>query len=133
MNESIHTIFFAQAIGLYLLIIAIVMLTRASYYQGILTHLKVGSSTVVVTAAFGLVLGILIVLTHNLWISESEVLITLVGWFLLIKSICWLSFPEFMVKMAHKMYSGWGYYAVAILAGVIGVILCAHGFYLFMK
>ena len=133
MNESIHTIFFAQAIGLYLLIIAIVMLTRASYYQEILTHLKVGSSTVVVTAAFGLVLGILIVLTHNTWILESEVLVTLVGWGLLIKSICWLSFPEFMVKMAHKMYSGWGYYAVAIFAGVIGVILSAHGFYLFMR
>jgi hypothetical protein len=133
MNEAIHTILFAQAIGLYLLIIAIIMITRASYYQDILTHLKVGSSTVVVTAAFGLVLGILIVLTHQIWNFESEVLITLIGWILLIKSICWLSFPDFMVKMAHKMYSGWGYYAAAIFTGIIGVILSAHGFYLFMR
>lgn len=133
MNESIHTIFFAQAMGLYLLIIAIIMLARASYYQAILTHLKVGSSTVVVTAAFGLIVGIIIVLTHNVWIMESEVLVTLLGWALCIKSICWLSIPEFMVKMAHKMYSGSGYYVAALLTGVIGVILSAHGFYLFMK
>lgn len=133
MNESIHTIFLAQAIGLYLLIVAIIMLTRVSYYQEILTHLKAGSSTVVVTAALGLIMGIIIVLTHHVWTTESEVLVTLVGWFLLIKSICWLSIPEFMVKLTHTVYSGWGYYVAAILAGVIGVVLCAHGFYLFMR
>lgn len=133
MIESIHTIFLAQAIGLYLLIIAIIMLTRASYYQEILTHLKVGSTTVVVTATLGLILGIIIVLSHNIWIRESEVLITLIGWFLLIKSIFWLSFPEFMVRITHQLYGGRGYYVAALIAGVLGVTLCAHGFYLFMS
>ena len=131
MNESLHTLFLAQAMGLYLLITAIIMLARASYYQELLTHLKVGSSTVVLTGSVGLILGIIMILTHNIWITESEVLVTVVAWLVFIKSILWLSFPESMVKCAQKMYSGWGYYLVAIIAGAMGITLMAHGFHLF--
>lgn len=131
MHESLHTLFLAQAVGLYLVIIAIIMLARARYYQDLLTHIKVGSSAIVVAATLGLILGIMLVLVHNLWLWESEVLITIFAWCLLIKSILWLSFPEFMVNLTHKVYSGPGYYAVAIIAGLIGIVLMAHGFFLF--
>lgn len=132
MNESLHTIVLAQIMGLYLLIIAIIMIARAGYYRELLTHLKVGSSSVTVGATFGLILGITLVIIHNIWTRESEVLITLIGWFLLVKSVLWLSFPECMMNCTQKMYSGWGYYLVAIIAGIIGIILIAHGFHLFM-
>jgi hypothetical protein len=132
MEESFHTLFYAQIIGVYLIITSIVMLTRADYYREMLTHIKEGSSTVVVAAIFGLILGIFLVFTHNIWIMESEVLVTLVAWSLLIKSVLWLSFPEFMVKVTHKVYSGSGYYLVAITVGLIGFILTTHGFYLFV-
>lgn len=131
MHESLHTIFFAQGIGLYLVIVAIIMLSRATYYQEMLTHLKVGSPTIVLAATLGLIIGILLVLVHNIWIWESDVLITLIAWFLVIKSVLWLAFPECMVNYTQKVYSGWGYYLVAIIAAIIGIILLAHGFYLF--
>ncbi|MBL7478436.1 hypothetical protein [Legionella bononiensis] len=131
MHESLHTLFFAQGIGLYLIIIAIIMLTRAAYYQEMLTHLKVGSATIVVAATIGLIIGILMVLVHNIWIWESDVLITLIAWLLVIKSVMWLAFPECMVKYTEKVYSGWGYYLVAIIAAIIGIVLLAHGFFLF--
>lgn len=132
MEESLHTLFLAQVVGLYLIIISIIMLSRASYYRKILTHIQSGSSTAVVAATFGLILGLMLVCVHNIWIFESEVLVTLVAWFLLIKSVLWLAFPECMVNATHKLYSGWGYYAVAIIAGVVGVVLIAHGYFLFM-
>ena len=132
MDEQLHTLFLAQAMGLYLFITAIIMLARATYYRELLTHINVGSSSIVLAGSVGLILGILLVLVHNMWTWESEVLVTLVAWFLLIKSILWLSFPEGMVKCAQKIYSGWGYYLVAIIAGIIGVTLMAHGFYPFM-
>lgn len=132
VHESLHTIVLAQIIGLYLLIIAIIMIARAGYYRELLTHLKVGSSSVTVGATLGLILGISLVIVHNIWIWESDVLITLIAWFLLIKSILWLSFPECMMNCTQKMYSGWGYYLVAAIAGIIGITLVAHGFHLFM-
>jgi hypothetical protein len=131
MNDSLHSLFLAQALGLYLLIVAIIMLARAGYYRNMLTHLKADSPTVVIVATVGLIVSIPLVLVHNIWIWESEVLITLIVWFLLIKSVLWLSFPECMVNLSQKIYSGWGYYAVAIIAGIIGILLINHGFYLF--
>lgn len=132
MNESLHTIILAQIIGLYLFIVAIIMITRAGYYRELLTHLKAGSSAVTVGATLGLILGIIMVVIHNIWIWESDVIITLIGWLLLIKSVLWLSFPECMVKYTQKIYSGSGYYIISIIAGIIGIVLLAHGFHLFM-
>lgn len=132
MDQSLHTLFFAQVMGLYLVIMGIIMLSRASYYREMIRHLKVGSSTIVLASVAGLIMGISLVLVHNLWTWQPEVLVTLVAWGILIKSICWLSFPEYMVNMTQKMYSGWGYYTVIAVAGIVGMVLMTHGFYLFM-
>lgn len=132
MNESLHTFFLAQSMGLYLLIAGIIMLARADYYRDMLTHLKEGSSSIVVAATFGLILGIALVLVHNIWIWESEVIITLIAWFLLIKSVLWLGFPEAMVSYSKKVYSKFGYYFVSVLAVILGMVLMSHGFYHFM-
>jgi uncharacterized membrane protein len=131
LNDSLHSLFLAQVMGLYLVIVAIVMLTRAAYYRNLLTHVKTDSPTIVLAATLGLILGLCLVVVHNIWIWESEVLVTLVAWFLLIKSVLWLAFPEKMVNFTHKMYSGPGFYFAAIVAGVIGILLISHGFYLF--
>ncbi len=94
MNDSLHSLFLAQAMGLYLIIIAIIMLSRAGYYRQLLTHVKEGSPTIILGATLGLIWVLFWFLVHNIWILESEVLITLVAWFLLIKSVLWLSFPS---------------------------------------
>ncbi|MBA2656197.1 MAG: hypothetical protein H0U70_04345 [Tatlockia sp.] len=131
MNESLHSLFLAQALGLYLLIVAIVMLSRAGYYRNMLANIKIGSPAIVIGAIVGLIVSIPLVLLHNIWVWESEVLITLVAWFLLIKSVLWLSLPEFMIKLTRRMYSGWGYYVAIAFVGIIAILLITHGFYLF--
>jgi hypothetical protein len=131
MEESLHTLFFAQIMGLYLLITAIIMLARRDYYQHLLVNIKERSSSVVVAAAFGLIFGLGVVLTHNIWTWESEVLVTLVGWVLVIKSILWLSFPESMANYCKKVYGGAGFYLLVLIMVVVGVTLTAHGYYLF--
>lgn len=131
MNESLHSLLLAQALGLYLVIVAIIMISRAKYYQNILTRAHEGSSSLVVAGTVGLILGIILVLIHNIWVMEIEVLITLVAWLILIKSILWLGFPEMMVNYTHKAYQGAGYYIIAIIAGIVGVILLSYGFHYF--
>ena len=130
--ESLHTLFFAQIMGLYLIIIAIILLARKNYYQHLLTNIKEGSSSVVVSSGFGLLIGLCVVLTHNIWLWETEVLVTLVGWGVVVKSVLWLSVPEYMVNMCKKIYGGIGYYLVIFITAVLGVVLTAHGYYLFM-
>lgn len=131
MNDSLHSLFLAQAMGLYFVIVAIIMLARARYYQNILTRAHAGSSSMAVAGTMGLILGILLVLVHNIWVMDIEVLITMVAWLVLIKSVLWLGLPEMMANYTHKVYQGPGYYVLAILAGILGVILMSYGFYHF--
>lgn len=130
--NSLHSLLLGQILGLYMFIMAIVMLSRADYYRKMLTSIKPDSIIIVLTASSGLMLGIFLVLVHNIWIWESEVLVTIIAWLILIKSVLWLACPESMANYGRKIYAGWGYYAVAILTGIMGMILISHGFYLFL-
>lgn len=132
MRGLLHSLFLAQVLGLYMFIMAIIMLSRVDYYRKMLTSIKPDSLIIILTASSGLMLGILLVLLHNFWLWQSEVLITIIAWLILIKSLLWLACPEYMAKLGSKVYAGWGYYAATILTGIIGMILISHGFYLFL-
>lgn len=133
LNDSLHSIIIAQVMGFYLLIVAIIMLARAPYYRAMMTNLKSCNHAIMVGAAFSLIIGIFLVIVHNIWIWESEVMITVIGWLILIKSILWLALPERMMTFSNKLYSGAGYYVAAAITGILGILLLSHGFYLFIQ
>lgn len=130
MPESFHSLLISQIMGFYFLIIAIVLLTRADYYRNLLINLHEGGYAVFVGAAVSLILGILLVLVHNLWVWNEQVLITILAWLILLKSIAWLAFPEKMMTFGRSFYAGPGYYVAVAIALILGVILLAYGFYL---
>ncbi|MDP1604150.1 MAG: hypothetical protein Q8M03_12900 [Legionella sp.] len=130
VNEPLHSLVIAHVIGLYLIIMAIIMIARADYYRGMLGKLQGDSGIIPVSASFGLVLGLIMVVIHNTWIWDTEILITIVSWIILIKSILWLSFPEKMVAIAKVIYSGKLYYVMATIAVLIGLALLTHGFHI---
>lgn len=132
MPESLHSLLISQVLGFYLLIVAIVMLTRADYYRNLMTNLHEGSHAIMIGATFSLIIGIILVLVHNLWVWDEEVIITVVAWLILIKSVLWLAFPEKMMAFSRTFYAGPGYYITAAIALVIGIILLAYGFYLYV-
>lgn len=133
MNDSLHSLFLAHALGFFFLIVAIILLAQQKYYRDIFINTKSGSSVVLVASTVGLIFGISLVLMHNIWLWESEVLITIVAWIILLKSLAYLAFPEFMITLAHKIYSGSGYYFVMIVTGLLGVLLLSHGVYLYLS
>ena len=49
-----------------------------------------------------LVLGLLIIATHNVWVADWPVVVTLLGWILAVKSALFLLFPQVM-----GIFSGW--------------------------
>lgn len=130
MDESLPSLFLTQAIGLYLVIGAIVMIARAAYYRQILNQLKADNVLIAFAAGIGLMSGIVLILMHNVWLLNLSVLLTLVGWLVLIKSILWLFAPECMLSYTQKIYAGCWYYVFALIGGLIGVLMLVHLYYL---
>jgi len=127
-----HSFVLAQIFGLYMLIMAIVMLSRVNYYREVIQGIQPHTPIIPISAASGLMLGLFLVIIHNIWVMEPRVIVTLICWFILIKSVLWLAIPEHMLTWAKRTYAGSGYYIIAVIMAVLGILMMTKGFYLFI-
>lgn len=75
---------------------------------------------------FVLVLATLILTYHNLWVKDWTVLITIIGWVLLVEGACYILCPESLLALYKKLpqsQMGWG-----IVTVVVGLFLGYFGF-----
>ena len=72
-----------------------------------------------------LICGLLILLGHNLWVADWRVIVTVVGWAAVIKSIAALLFPKML-----SVYANWPTQSMRRLVLIGGVLWSLFGFYL---
>jgi len=125
--ELIHSFMISHIFGLYMIIVAIVMLSRVNHFRSMIAKVQADDIALYISASFGLLLGIFLVDMHNLWVFRPRVLVTLLCWVILIKSILWLAFPVGMTKSSKKIISGNGYYIAVLVLLVWGIFLLARG------
>ncbi len=129
---SIHTLFLAQTIGLYLVIISAIKICRRKLYVNLIKSMTEPNLSLMIWGALGLIVGLCLIDIHNIWEYKPRVLITLVGWYILIKSVLWLAFPEKMIAYAKQMAVASWYYATIAFSFIIGALLLAKGYFLYI-
>jgi hypothetical protein len=73
--------------------------------------------------------GLAIVLTHNVWVASWRVLITLIGWLLLIRGAVRIVAPEIVMGYAAKVIRNKQVIpAAGAVVGVLGLVLCYFGY-----
>ncbi len=132
-GSIINSFFLSQILGLYLIISAIIMWSRADFYRDLVRHIDLKHGTLIIGASFGMLLGLFLVDIHNIWVFKPRVVVTLFCWLVLVQSILWLSMPEKMLALMKRVYSGIGYYALTFIMAGLGTILVSRGMYLFVK
>lgn len=77
-----------------------------------------------VIAIVTLILGLLMVTSHNIWVMGWPVVVTVIAWMVLISGILRLLFPEFAGKMGRKcIESAYGLWVTASVNFIIGAYL----------
>jgi len=106
-----RTSFLAQLVGLYCVILSLAILVRGDVILTAIEALVHDPSALLVVALVGLVGGLAMVLGHNVWSGGVlPVVVTLIGWWLLIKSALGLFLPAatmlalFETSRASKLY-----------------------------
>ena len=61
-------------------------------------------SLLYLTAGAFLTLGLIIVWIHNDWYLAPSIIVTLIGWILVLKAMLWMCFPNLGIKIAKKFY-----------------------------
>lgn len=123
------SILLARVIGLYMLTVSIGLFTHVGRYQNIIAEVCRNSALLLFTGLLALVTGLLVVISHNIWVLDVRGLITLVGWLLLSQGVIRVLFPRFAVKMLRPLSENTTtYYTTAAVALLFGVLLTYFGF-----
>jgi len=123
------SIFLARLLGPLLLLPGIGLLVNPRAFRAMATEV-VGSVTLVYL--FGLLdfaAGLAIVLVHNVWTVNWRVLITLIGWLLLIRGAARILITDTLIGYAGALIRNKRLYPVSggVLV-ILGLVLCYFGY-----
>lgn len=121
------TFFFAQFLGLILLILGVSLLKQRSLYVSMVDAFAENRGSIFGASFAGLMLGIAVVLLHNVWGGGLlPLLVTLIGWMIFLKCVALLTLPSrFIEQLLRKIHS-------RKLSTSIALIQIAVGAYLFL-
>ena len=123
------SIFLARLLGPLLLLPGIGLLVKPQVFRTMATEIF-GSVTLIYL--FGLLDfagGLAIVLTHNVWVANWRVLITLIGWLLLIRGVARVLITDMVMPYAAKVIRNRQVYPISggVLV-ILGLVLCYFGY-----
>ena len=128
---SPRTLFLSRLIGLYCIFLALSLITRRQVTVETVTNLLQSPSMMLILGVITLTAGLAMVLAHNVWSGGAlAVIVTLVGWITLIKSLLFLFLPP---EMEAGLFLGWLhyqqlFYVYGAISFVLGVYLTYGGF-----
>lgn len=123
------SIYLAQVLGLYLFIVSFGMLFNKKKLQPIVLDLLKNPPLLFVTGFLALIIGLLLVTSHNVWVMDWPVIITIIGWLSLAKGIIRFAFPHLAVKTSQKwIQNETFYYTTFIIMLLIGLELIYCGY-----
>lgn len=122
------SLFLAKVMGLFMLIVSLTLLINFHTFPKRVKELTKNTLLVFISGFPALLLGLLIVLTHNVWENDPRVIITLLGWLILIKGILRISMPEKLAGFAARI-SPRGLFVMLLIILFVGAYLALFGFY----
>ncbi len=122
------TLFLAQVLGLYCLCLVVVMIAHRNDVNDFVHEFMKSTALVFFTGSIALLVGLMIVVSHNIWTLDIRGAVTLMGWLSVFKGASRLMYPRATQRLAGRvMKSNW-YWSMLALVAVLGVYLTYAGF-----
>ena len=93
------TLFLTTVVGWYLVIIGAFLLSRRDVLQKGANDMTSQHGLLLVLAFITVIIGLLMVVGHNIWVLDWPIVVTLISWLFLIIGLIRLFFPEKAMKM----------------------------------
>lgn len=121
--------FLSKVIGIYLIIVSLSIIVNFPQFAIYLNDLLNNVSIMFITGFFTLILGILMVVSHNVWQWNWRLLITILSWVTLIKGSTLIFYPHFIDKATILfIQNSTMAYIAAIIDLFLGILLMYFGF-----
>ncbi len=126
------SLFLAKVFGVYLMVTSVAVTLRRKELVPAIEQLFDNRPLVYIMSVFALVVGILLVVSHNVWVAGWPVVLTILAWLVFLESIAYLFLPfEVLARWARWFNTPAWYLAGGAVSFVLGVFLAGKGFQLF--
>jgi hypothetical protein len=121
--------FLARLLGPLLLAVGVGILINPKAFGTVAGEVVRSVTLVYLFGLFDFAAGLAIVLTHNVWVANWRVLITLIGWLMLIRGAVRILAPEMIMGYATKILRNKQIIPLSgVVTGVLGLVFCYFGY-----
>lgn len=121
--------FLAKVIGIYETIISIAMLVNMHQFTNNISGLLNNAPLMLIVGSFTLILGVLLVVSHNIWQWNWRIIITIIAWIVLLKGASIVLYPHALDKLTILFIQNMIFaYTIASIDFILGIILIYFGF-----
>jgi hypothetical protein len=123
------SIFLARLLGPILLAVGAGILINPKPFHTMASEVVRSITLVYLFGLADFAAGLAIVLTHNVWAASWRVLITILGWLMLIRGAVRILAPEAIMGFAGKVIRNKQLVPISgVVTGVLGLVLCYFGY-----
>lgn len=124
------SIYLGKLIGLAFLIVGISLFSKPQDYQNTCKDVAKSNAIMTLISFIPLVIGLAIVIGHNIWIEHWIVLVTIIGWLILIAGVLRLFFHKEIMKRIAKIANNKKYFVwTGIIMFLVGAYLAGKAFF----
>jgi hypothetical protein len=117
-----NAMWLASISGPFMTILGLWMLFCTHNLKRTWASIKSSEVAIYFSGVLNLLLGLIILSLYNVWSFNPEVLVTLLGWVVVVRGVLRLFAPEFVIRLTVENYNSLTLMKVALLAW--GIALC---------
>ncbi len=127
-ESQTRTRFFARVLGPFLVIIDVTAVARASDMQSLLSQFEANSMWAFVAGAFILLFGLITVAAHQYWRGAAAIIISSLGWLIVLRGLLLVAFPKVFVSVANSMIDAQAWWiSLCVVFALVGLYLTYVG------
>ncbi len=126
------SLFLAKVFGLYFVGTGLVAWVRRKDLMAMVEQLIENRPLIFSLSFVGFVIGLLLVVSHNVWIAGWPVVVTILAWLVLIESLVYLLLPFETLGRLMRWFNREAWFTIGgVTAVLLGVFLAGKGFQIF--
>ena len=94
-----NSVLFAKFMGPFIVVIGAGLLLNRKAFQEIMEGFTKEKALIFISGLMTFIIGLAMVIFHNMWITDWRLIITVFGWLTLIKGLILIVFPDRVIRM----------------------------------
>ena len=129
-SQQVHdsTRMFARVLGPFLVIVDVAAVLQVSDMRTLLSDFSANSAWPWMSGAFILIAGLVVVALHQHWHGPAAIIVSALGWLIVVRAMFLLFFPDTFMSLADSMIGATVWWVAAcVVAALIGAYLTYVG------